>query len=103
HLAGDRVRLDVLGAVHLGGADLVTGQAREDEDLLGGHALDVRDGTVGGRGGQRDPLSAAVELAVPGQLARTVDLEGGRVPGQPGDVQGALVEQRAVVLAGPAA
>ena len=43
-LAGEQARLDVLGAVHLGGADLVRGEPGEDEHLLGGHPVDVRDG-----------------------------------------------------------
>ncbi|CAO0829468.1 hypothetical protein SMICM17S_09235 [Streptomyces microflavus] len=96
--AGARRGLDVLGPVHLGGADLVTGQPRVDVHLVGGHAGHVR----GGAGGQRDPDAAAVELAVGGQLAGAVDLGGRGVAGQLRDVQRALVQQRQVVLAGSA-
>ena len=93
-LAGDRVGLDVLRTVHLGGAHLVCREAGVDEDLGQGHARDEGRLLVG----QGDPLAGAVEGAVRGQGAPAVDLGGRGVAGELGHVEGALVHQAHVVL-----
>ena len=97
-LAVDRVGLEIFRAVHLGGADLVGGQAGVDADLLRGEPVDVRfGGTVLLDGEQRVPGADAVEGAVFGQLAGPVDLRGGGVALQGSDVEGAGVEDAHVV------
>ena len=98
-LAGDGVGLDVLGAIHLGGAHLVGREAGVDQHLLDGEARHQR--LLAAR--QRDPGAHAVEGAVGGQRARAVDLPGGRVALEAGHVQGALGQQGHVVrLVAPA-
>ena len=93
HPAGGRAGLHVLGPVHLGGADPVARHTRVHGDLLGRHALDVRDGpAVGVDGHERDPGTGTVERAVGWKLSRAVDLGRGRVAGEAGHVEGALVE-----------
>ena len=87
-LARDGAALDVLGAVHLGGAHLVGGETRVDEDLLDAHAGDQRLLVVG----ELDPLARTVEGAIRGQLARTVDLVG-RGGVELGDVEVAAAQE----------
>src|SRR5699024_8764634 len=100
-LAGGRAGLDVLGAVHLGGAHPVPGETGEHGDLLGRHPVDMGDGVPDGvHGEQRDPGAGAVERAVRGHGARAVDLTGGGVAGERGHVEGALVEDAHVLGAG---
>ncbi len=94
-LAGVQARLDVLAAVHLGGSDLVSGQAGVDQDFLDGHARDHRLAADH----QRQPLAGAVEGAVGGELARAVDLRGRGVAGELGNVEVPGGEQGHVVLA----
>ena len=71
-LAGVQARLDVLAAVHLGGAHLVRGQAGVDEHFLDGHA--GNHGLAVDHQGQ--PFAGAVEGAVGRNRALAVDLGG---------------------------
>ena len=97
-LAGHRARLHVLGTVHLGCPGLVRGEPGVDKDFLNAHA--GNHGTAVFH--QRDPLPAAVKLPVAWQSARTVNLSGRGIPGEPCHVQVALGEQAHVVAAIPA-
>ena len=92
-LAGHRVGLHVLGAVHLGRAHPVRGEAGVDEDLGHGHARDERLPVRR----QGDPLAVAVEGAVRGHGAAAVDLGGRGVAVEAGHVEGARLQQGHVV------
>ena len=95
HLARVVRRLDVLGAVHLGGLHLVGSGAGVDRDLFDSHALNLRLAVED----QRDPFAGAVELTVRRNGAAAVDFFLGRVAVEARDVEIALGEERHVVLA----
>src|SRR5690606_29492869 len=64
--AGDRVRLDVFGTVHLRRVDGVGGQPGERQHLLDAHAVDLALAVDH----EREPLTGAVEQAVLGRAVR---------------------------------
>ena len=98
HLAGLRIGLEVLGAVHLGRAGLVGSHPGEHRHLLGGDAVHQRLGlSVGAAAQQRKPRSGAGEGPARRQFTGAVDLAGWDVTGQLGHIQRALVEDRHVV------
>ena len=92
------VRFEVLWAVHLGGANLVGCQARVDCNFFGGETVDVGLATISGDGQQLLPFAGAVELAILRELTIAGDFLSRGVAFQGGNIQGALVEDRHVVL-----